>query len=224
MRHLLLCAALLAGCDSAADTPTQKTPAAQKKADAKPAKKKAVKKTANKSSSSSAQLPGYAGIYAKNPKLAPTRVAIWTLKQLRIKRNEVYARYGRAFKSADLQAHFGKQSWYTVRDGYSDALLTDNDRANVALIKSFEGEPPERDGQVGGLMFMSDTELVISDASSLYGHDGEERYYVARGSKYVITWSGSPKFDLRHAAVSDPELWTWTGGNWKRTPIQLPNG
>ena len=42
-------------------------------------------------------------------------VAEGNVKQPRIQRNEIYARYGRAFSSADLKAHFGKQSWYSER-------------------------------------------------------------------------------------------------------------
>ena len=58
--------------------------------------------------------------------------------QLRLLRNAVYARHGRMFASADLQALFGGQIWYKPNPGYSDDLLTDTDRANIALILEFE--------------------------------------------------------------------------------------
>jgi hypothetical protein len=232
MRPLLLCAALLLGCDTGTDAAPKASSSktahknsqkngSQKKAGSQ--KNGAVKKTANSAGASSGhQLPGYDGIFRNDPKLAPTRVAQWNEQQLRIKRNEVYARYGRAFQSADLTDHFRKQSWYTVRDAYSDAWLTDHDRENVSLIQAFEAKPKHWDGQVGELMFMSRTELVISDADSLYGHEGEERNYVARGSKYVITWAGPSTFDLRKA--DQPELWTWTGSGWRRDSIVVPKG
>jgi hypothetical protein len=225
MRHLLLCTLLLAGCDS---SPSTTQPASE----AKTAKTTGKVQKASPSGQSAAetttgggpQLPGYKGIYSNDPKLTPGRVASWTPSQHRIKRNEIYARYGRAFKSADLQKHFGTQSWYQVRNGYTDALLTANDKANAALIKSFEGDSPKRDGQYGQLMFMSDHELVISDDSSMYGHEGEERYYVGRGPNRVITWHGAAKLDLRNASVKDPELWSWKNGSWTRSAIPLPNG
>ena len=175
--------------------------------------------SAEKGGAKSPQLAGYTGTYASDPKLTPARVATWAPAELRIKRNEIYARYGRAFKSADLREHFGAQSWYRVSESYSDELLTANDKANVALIKSFEGTAPARDGQYGQLMFMNDRELVISDGDSMYGHEGEERYYEARGATYVITWSGAPRLDLTNPAVDQAELWTWRSGSWTRAPL-----
>lgn len=230
-----LCGALLGlGCDTDPSPSTADAPAksAQKKAE-KTARKKAGKRgtgaasggqRASAASAGTAQLPRYDGLFATDPKLSAAAVATWPEDQLRIRRNEIYARYGRAFQSPDLQAHFGAQPWYEVRAEYSDALLTAHDRANAALIQGFEGTPKVWDGQVGELMFMDRTSLVISDADSMYGHEGEERHYVARGSKYVLTWTGPARFDLRARGVDQAELWTWTGRAWTRTPLVVRQG
>jgi eukaryotic-like serine/threonine-protein kinase len=58
---------------------------------------------------------------------------------LRLLRNTVYARHGRIFDAPDLQRYFSTRPWYRARSDYSDADLTANDRANVALIRSAEG-------------------------------------------------------------------------------------
>lgn len=58
--------------------------------------------------------------------------------QLRILRNAVYARHGRTFASADLQTLFGRYVWYRPDPDYSDDLLTETDRANIALIQECE--------------------------------------------------------------------------------------
>jgi serine/threonine-protein kinase len=58
---------------------------------------------------------------------------------LRLLRNAVYARHGRIFEAPELQRYFSTRSWYRGRSNYSDADLTANDRANIALIKSAEG-------------------------------------------------------------------------------------
>ena len=58
--------------------------------------------------------------------------------QLRLLRNAVYARHGRMFASADLQTLFGGQIWYRPNPDYSDDLLTETDKANIALIQEFE--------------------------------------------------------------------------------------
>ena len=219
MRHFLLCLTMLAACDAGEAPPSSASPSAKAVQTSQP------KARSNpKEAQQSAQLDSYTGIYANNPALSAARVASWPTARLRIKRNEIYARYGRGFKSADLQKHFGAQSWYRVSDRYSDTLLTKNDKANVALIKSFEGDAPKRDGSYGQLMFMNPRELIISDGESMYSHEGEERYYASRGANHVITWSGAQNLDLKNPAVKDPELWTWKSGSWTRSPIPLPQG
>ena len=220
MRHIIFCLTLLTACDASNPVPSKAT--ADAAASSMPGAGKAT--GSSSSAQNAAQLPGYKGTYARDPALSPVRVAAWPVARLRIKRNEIYARYGRAFKSADLNKHFTAQSWYRVSDSYSDALLTKNDRANVALIKSFEGDSPQRDGSYGQLMFMNDRELIISDGESMYAHEGEERYYASRGPNHVITWSGPRDFNLKSPSLQNPELWTWKGGSWTRASIPLPQG
>lgn len=166
-------------------------------------------------------LPGYRGIYENGRALTRAEVAVWEPAEMRRKRNEVYARYGRAFQAADLQKHYESTGWYSVDAGYSDAVLTPTDRANVELVASFETTPRTWSGQVGELMFISDNELAIVDGDSIYAEPGGERWYVARGSKYVITWSGSPSFGSSTEAL---ELWTYTGDAWRREALQQPQG
>lgn len=63
-----------------------------------------------------------------------------SLRDLRLLRNTLYARRGRPFKSKILQAHFKAMSWYQEDPSYTDARLTENDKRNVALIRSVEDE------------------------------------------------------------------------------------
>lgn len=61
--------------------------------------------------------------------------------QLRLARNEIYARHGMKFNSEDLQNHFNKCSWYiaeTDADKFDDSVLSDTEKKNIELIKSFE--------------------------------------------------------------------------------------
>jgi hypothetical protein len=53
--------------------------------------------------------------------------------QLRIARNEIYARKGRFFKDQSLTAHFSQFSWYQP-NGW-DVTLNDVEQANVRLIQ-----------------------------------------------------------------------------------------
>jgi hypothetical protein len=59
-------------------------------------------------------------------------------------RNEIYARYGRAFHTPKYSAFFKKQSWYKINAEYSDDLLTSIDKQNVKLILSLE-KPSKKD-------------------------------------------------------------------------------
>jgi hypothetical protein len=59
-------------------------------------------------------------------------------RDLRLLRNTVYARRGRPFKSDVLQQYFADKAWYAERADYSDALLTEVDKRNIALVQSME--------------------------------------------------------------------------------------
>lgn len=59
-------------------------------------------------------------------------------KMLRIVRNEIWARHGYRFSSADLQEYFNKQSWYKPVDDNSTIELSPLEKMNIAIIKSLE--------------------------------------------------------------------------------------
>jgi hypothetical protein len=59
-------------------------------------------------------------------------------EQLRVLRNEIFARKGRQFDSLDLRELFSKQPWYKPRSDYSDNMLTKIDKENVDKILGFE--------------------------------------------------------------------------------------
>jgi len=70
--------------------------------------------------------------------LIPADLEGFSKPALRIWRNAVYARHGRTFKSEDLQALFNEYAWYKADKNYTDAKLTDTDKANIKLISEFE--------------------------------------------------------------------------------------
>lgn len=57
---------------------------------------------------------------------------------LRIMRNEIYARHGYSFKLADMRAHFEKQDWYMAVSLDITDNLTAREKKNEALIKRYE--------------------------------------------------------------------------------------
>jgi len=59
-------------------------------------------------------------------------------QNLRIMRNEIFARHGYIFKSDDLKEHFGNQSWYTPKYADVNSMLTSIEQKNVKFIQSYE--------------------------------------------------------------------------------------
>ncbi len=60
--------------------------------------------------------------------------------QLRLARNEIYARHGFIFHSADLRAYFSRYSWY--RPIASTVTLSPVEQANVARLQAAESARP----------------------------------------------------------------------------------
>ena len=54
------------------------------------------------------------------------------------RRNVIYARRGREFQNREVRHHFYCQPWYEPNSKYTDALLSELDRANIALIRKAE--------------------------------------------------------------------------------------
>lgn len=64
-----------------------------------------------------------------------------TKEELRIARNEIYARHGRTFKSDDLNQYFTEKSWYngTIQpDQFDEGILNSSEKANRDLIQHLE--------------------------------------------------------------------------------------
>jgi hypothetical protein len=68
-------------------------------------------------------------------------LSILTASELRIARNEIYARHGRRFASADLQAYFDSKPWYSgtiAPEAFDNGVLNDIERENVKRIEALE--------------------------------------------------------------------------------------
>lgn len=64
-----------------------------------------------------------------------------SLREINYAKNEVYARHGRKFQSAELQNYFNSKSWYngTIEPAvFGENLLSDVERKNVEFLKNIE--------------------------------------------------------------------------------------
>lgn len=57
---------------------------------------------------------------------------------LRIMRNEIYARHGYIFQNNELINYFNSQSWYTPRYNNVTDMLSETEKRNIEFIKSYE--------------------------------------------------------------------------------------
>src|SRR2546423_1201125 len=63
-----------------------------------------------------------------------------SLHELRLLRNEIYARHGRIFKTMWLQQYFGSQSWYDPKEEFKDEEVSGSDKTNVETIVAYENK------------------------------------------------------------------------------------
>lgn len=73
--------------------------------------------------------------------------------ELRLMRNEIFARHGRPFDSSDLKSHFSQQPWYHADQQFQESSLSAIEKTNVALISGFEAaQAPEPTATAGGVL------------------------------------------------------------------------
>src|SRR5258706_2889510 len=63
-----------------------------------------------------------------------------SLHELRLLRNEIYARHGRIFKTVWIQQYFGFQPWYDPKDDFKDEDISGNDKTNIETIVRYENK------------------------------------------------------------------------------------
>ena len=84
-----------------------------------------------------ALLPGDMEFF-ENRTIAEQMLHGLSLHELRLLRNEVYARHGRMFRAEWLQQYFFSQPWYAPDENFKDEELSGNDKLNVETIVKYE--------------------------------------------------------------------------------------
>ncbi|MDO5294341.1 MAG: YARHG domain-containing protein [bacterium] len=98
----------------------------------------------NKTNSSTEKIYGFY-IYDSDIRyLTKDELSVYNAEELRIIRNEIYARHGRKFTSKDLQKYFNGCDWYDgcieAKDFDDEMILSELERANIKLIQKVEKE------------------------------------------------------------------------------------
>jgi len=105
-----------------------------------------------------------------------------SLYELRLLRNEVYARHGRQFQAPWLSQYFFSQPWYQPDENFKDEQLSGADKTNVETIVAYENKihdnlnykPISRSLLQG---------LFIEDASQM-----RQEIYARRGKVFKEPW------------------------------------
>ncbi len=63
-----------------------------------------------------------------------------SLHELRLLRNEIYARHGRIFKTMWIEQYFGGQSWYEPNENFKDEEISGSDKTNIETIVAYENK------------------------------------------------------------------------------------
>jgi hypothetical protein len=84
-----------------------------------------------------ALLPGDMELF-ENKTISEAMLRGLSLHELRLLRNEVYARHGRMFRAPWIQQYFDTQPWYVADENFKDEELSGNDKLNVETIVKVE--------------------------------------------------------------------------------------
>jgi len=128
-----------------------------------------------------ALLPGDMELFEKKA-ISEAMLRGLSLHELRLLRNEVYARHGRIFKADWLQQYFYSQPWYTPDENFKDEQLSGSDKLNVETIVSYENKIHQG---------LSTTPIARSILEGLFLEDAvqmRQEIYARHGKVFKESW------------------------------------
>lgn len=105
-----------------------------------------------------------------------------SLHELRLLRNEVYARHGRMFRAEWLQQYFFFQPWYAPEENFKDEQLSGNDKLNVETIVKYENKIHQELSTKPITRALLEG-LFLEDASQM-----RQEIYARHGKVFKETW------------------------------------
>lgn len=133
---------------------------------------------AQKKSRNVALAPGDMELFEDKPITAQMLRGL-SLHELRLLRNEIYARHGRTFKSQWLMQYFFSQPWYSPSDAFQDEQLSGHDKQNVETIVAYENKIHDELGNKPIARSLLDG-LFIEDAAKM-----RQEIYARRGKVFT---------------------------------------
>ena len=105
-----------------------------------------------------------------------------SLHELRLIRNEIYARRGRQFRTFWIQDYFYGQSWYKPMEDFREPELSDVEKKNIATIVAYENRLHEN---------LSTTPISKDLLDGMYLEDARklrDEIYARRGKVFKNKW------------------------------------
>jgi hypothetical protein len=102
-----------------------------------------------------------------------------SLNELRLLRNEIYARHGRQFQAVWLSQYFFSQPWYQPDENFKDEELTGPDKQNVETIVAYEKKIHDELGSKPVTRTLLDG-LFVEDAVKM-----RQEIYARRGKVFT---------------------------------------
>ncbi|MBR4625740.1 MAG: YARHG domain-containing protein [Alphaproteobacteria bacterium] len=70
--------------------------------------------------------------------LTPSELSGYSKRELKLMRNEIFARHGYIFKTDDMKKHFASKQWYEPQYNDVNGMLTDIEKQNINTIQQLE--------------------------------------------------------------------------------------
>jgi hypothetical protein len=137
--------------------------------------------------------------------ISPQMLHGLSLNELRLLRNEIYARHGRQFQAEWLQQYFWGQPWYQPDASFKDEQLSGADKQNVETIVAYEKKIHDELGSKPITRTLLDG-LFVEDAAKM-----RQEIYARRGKVFTK----EPWFQTYF------ESFTWYKADPKFTDAQL---
>jgi YARHG domain-containing protein len=120
--------------------------------------------------------------YFENKALTMQMLHGLSLHELRLLRNEIYARHGRMFRAEWLQQYFFNQPWYAPDENFKDEELSGNDKLNVETIVKYENQIHQELSTTPITRALLDG-LFLEDASQM-----RQEIYARHGKTFKEPW------------------------------------
>jgi hypothetical protein len=160
---------------------------------------------------------------ASNRNLTSEDLAGKSLWELKIMRNEIFARYGYKFKTEEIREYFNKQKWYEPKYDDVESKLTEIENTNIKMIKRYEDnlQKSKPSPKIGELIEKQKREIVFktpwgSGATEL-NHLIPEEANPEGPKSFVIDSSGN--FFVLDQVNKRVQLYGRTGKHIKTIPI-----